>query len=248
MQPSELHHDKEVAKQWLKSVVGDLPWQGLQTLDIGAGEGGLSLAALDLGARLVSVERTPALSQALAERRKNHPQSAHWKIVEGGYLDQGLFKLQGGFDLVFALGSLEHSGDLTESLRLAVTRVKPGGTLLFSLPAHHEGKGWTSSAWWAFQKKAFHGKSPFSRKVQTTALGLSSKLGLAGSGESDNPYQSLRTNASSLTAWLQDFPYETQPLETTLHFLEHMQFKVASLQTGKGTLPHLFRADRAASA
>jgi SAM-dependent methyltransferase len=111
--------------------------QGKSVADIGSGSGIHSFAFSQLGARQVvsfdldlrSVEATRILWE-----KAGRP--GHWSVLQGSVLDQAFVADLGSFDLVYAWGSLHHTGALWRALENACSLVqRSGGILWISLYA-----------------------------------------------------------------------------------------------------------------
>jgi 2-polyprenyl-6-hydroxyphenyl methylase/3-demethylubiquinone-9 3-methyltransferase len=106
---------------------------GKTFLDIGCGSGIHSLAALQLGAsRLVAVDLDPQSVATTRDVLTRFAPHTHWEVRE-----QSVFNLDphqlGTFDIVYAWGSLHHTGALHEAWRLAAQLVAPGGMLIVAI-------------------------------------------------------------------------------------------------------------------
>jgi 2-polyprenyl-6-hydroxyphenyl methylase/3-demethylubiquinone-9 3-methyltransferase len=117
----------------LQRLAGERTIAGKTVLDVGCGSGIHSLAALQLGAsRVVAVDLDPhsvATTRQVLSRFAPHPQ---WEVRE-----QSVFDLDprqtGVFDVVYAWGSLHHTGALHEAWRVAAQLVAPGGILIVAV-------------------------------------------------------------------------------------------------------------------
>jgi SAM-dependent methyltransferase len=132
---SGLIDDEKVAEavRGLERLAGPGGLAGKSFLDIGCGSGLHSLAALRLGAsRVVAVDLDPhsvATTRAVLEK---HAGAAAWEARE-----QSVFTLSpdelGTFDVVYAWGSLHHTGDMYGAMRRAAGMVAPGGMFIVAL-------------------------------------------------------------------------------------------------------------------
>jgi 2-polyprenyl-6-hydroxyphenyl methylase/3-demethylubiquinone-9 3-methyltransferase len=112
---------------------------GKTFLDIGCGSGLHSLSALRLGAsRVMAVDLDPhsvaTAKQVLGRWAAETPGAPanSWEVRE-----QSVFALDsrelGQFDVVYAWGSLHHTGDMYKAWRSAAGMVAPGGLLIVAL-------------------------------------------------------------------------------------------------------------------
>lgn len=96
---------------------------GQLTLDAGCGMGRFSLAALELGAEVVSVDLSDALTRLIPMMREN----PRLHVVQGDLL-RPPFK-PGTFDLVFSHGVIHHTADTKGAFDSIAPLVKKGGKL-----------------------------------------------------------------------------------------------------------------------
>ncbi|MCZ6778481.1 MAG: class I SAM-dependent methyltransferase [Acidobacteria bacterium] len=144
------------AQRSLTRALDGVTWNGARFLDVGCGSGLFSLVARRLGARVLSFDYDPQSVACTREiRRRTHPEDPDWVVVEGSVLDEEFLRGLGEFDVVYAWGSLHHTGDLWHATGNVVKRVRPGGTLLVSI---YNDQGWRSSCWtWI---KRFYNRLP----------------------------------------------------------------------------------------
>jgi len=128
----ELVDESRIAQavQGLERLAEHSAIAGKTFLDVGCGSGVHSAAALRMGAsRVMAVDLDPqSVSAARAVLTRFAPQGA-WEVRE-----QSVFALDpeqmGVFDVVYAWGSLHHTGALYEAWRRAALLVAPGGLLI----------------------------------------------------------------------------------------------------------------------
>ena len=95
---------------------------GKTFLDIGSGSGLFSLAARRMGARVYSFDYDPVSVACTVELRSRHfPDDSEWTVKEGSVLDPSFLKGLGSFDIVYAYGSLHHTGDMWRALANAAS-------------------------------------------------------------------------------------------------------------------------------
>jgi SAM-dependent methyltransferase len=152
MPEAELHkHRFEFGKNWesfshlldeerilnaqarLTSFLGLADLSGRTFLDIGCGSGLHALAALRLGAvRVVAIDidgDSVATSRSVLSSLWNQP---NWSIHQTSVFDLTP-QAFGEFDIVYSWGVLHHTGEMNRAIRIAASRVKPGGWFAVAL-------------------------------------------------------------------------------------------------------------------
>lgn len=127
------------AHEALVDLVGDLT--GRTFLDVGCGSGIHSLAALKAGSLSVTsfdFDNT-AVRTAQTLRASLAPDST-WEIYQGDILEPR----EGTWDVVYAWGSLHHTGNMRLACENVSSLVTPGGTLAISI---YNDQGWVSRVW-----------------------------------------------------------------------------------------------------
>lgn len=133
------------AQRSLMRTLDGVSWKGARFLDIGCGSGLFSLAARQLGARVFSFDYDPQSVACTREvRRRYHPEDPDWVVAGGSVLDANFLSGLGEFDIVYAWGSLHHTGDLWRAMSNAAKRVRPEGALLVSI---YNDQGMRSRCW-----------------------------------------------------------------------------------------------------
>lgn len=109
---------------------GDQRSNGLQWLELGAGEGAFTLALADLlgpGAKIVALDRDGSALRRLAEELPRQFPGRTLEIVAGDFRDS---LPAGPFDGVLAANSLHFVADPVEVLRRARAVLRPAGRLI----------------------------------------------------------------------------------------------------------------------
>jgi SAM-dependent methyltransferase len=132
------------ARDSLKTLLRRDSLRGASFLDVGCGSGLFAIAAHQLGAaRVTGIDVNPrcvAVSEANCVRLAP---TAAIRFLTASVLDEDGMKSLGLFDIVYAWGSLHHTGAMWQAIRNVTQVVSPGGTLALSIYNKH----WTSPVW-----------------------------------------------------------------------------------------------------
>ena len=105
-------------------------------LDVGCGGGENSLIALQKGMKGVGIDFSPLAIQKSQELLQDYIKDGKYNLIQGNFFDTT--DIGHDFDLVISFFTLEHIKDDEEFLRLLKKRVRPGGYLIFSIPARRD--------------------------------------------------------------------------------------------------------------
>jgi 2-polyprenyl-6-hydroxyphenyl methylase/3-demethylubiquinone-9 3-methyltransferase len=205
---------------------------GKRFLDIGCGSGLHSLAALRLAAaEILSLDydaRCVSCTQKLHTMAGNPPQ---WIIRQADILADPLLTDQ-SFDIVYAWGSLHHTGNLWRAIEQSLRHVAPGGLFFVAIYNKH----WTSPAWKII--KHLYCLLP------TKAQDLWVVLYAAWETLKRKPGNRVRGMKwrHDLRDWLGGYPYEYAGRDEVVRFMRdrHFQLKKEILNSGTGCSEFLF--------
>jgi SAM-dependent methyltransferase len=129
----------------LQAALGVQSLAGKSFLDVGCGSGLFSLAARRLGAAVRSFDCDPE-SVACAEWLKEHfaPGDADWTIEQASVLDATYLGRLGRFDIIYAWGSLHHTGAMWTAVGNLLPLVADGGLLMLAI---YNDQGRASRRW-----------------------------------------------------------------------------------------------------
>jgi 2-polyprenyl-3-methyl-5-hydroxy-6-metoxy-1,4-benzoquinol methylase len=145
----------DTAMQSLRSLLARDTLQGSSVLDVGCGSGLFSIAAQQLGAtKVVGVDVNPRCIAVSKQNVARLVPGAAVVFQEASALSSTSMESLGQFDLVYAWGSLHHTGAMWNAIRNVSRQVVPGGTFVLAIYNTHV----TSSAWKAI--KWFYNQLP----------------------------------------------------------------------------------------
>jgi SAM-dependent methyltransferase len=138
---SEQHIDRQritVAATSLQSLLRRNTLQDTSFLDIGCGSGLFSIAAYQLGAqKVMGVDINPHCIAVSNQNRQTFAPEAPIIFRKLSVLDVQSLQALGIFDLVYAWGSLHHTGAMWEAIHNVTKHVAPGGTLVLAIYNKH---------------------------------------------------------------------------------------------------------------
>lgn len=228
----------------LIELVGDP--SGRSFLDVGCGSGIHSLAALQAGSPLVtSFDYDARAVRATTALRNKLAAGSNWRIFQGDVLEPP----EGTWDIVYAWGSLHHTGALWEACENVARLVAPGGTLAISI---YNDQGWVSRLW-AGVKRAY-----VARPLLRLPLLLFTFLWTWGPTmvrevlAGRNPVRRWRDESergmtawTGLVDWAGGYPFEYASIDAVVQFFEPRGMRLERLKpvgTGRGCNEFVFTA------
>lgn len=122
---------------------------GLTFLDVGCGSGLFSIAAYRLGAsKVVGLDINPRCVETSKRNRDRLIPAAPVEFYAASALEPDQLKRFGAFDVVYAWGSLHHTGSMWTAIQNVSTCVAPGGLLVLAIYNKHM----TSPLWKAIKR------------------------------------------------------------------------------------------------
>lgn len=227
LQYSELLDERRIqdAGASVRSLVRVDSLNGRSFLDVGAGSGLFSLAAVRLGAsRVTAVDRDHDCLQAVqmnAKRFLTPEQQARLDARWADVLDRASLPRE-TFDIVYAWGSLHHTGSMWRAIENASACCASRG--LFVLAIYNE--TWTSPVWWRI-KQIYHIAPAPLRWLMASVLTGTRLLARAITGKP------LRTPGRGMTIWydaidwLGGLPYEYASRSAIEAFLAERGFSLS---------------------
>jgi len=221
---------------------------GLSFLDVGCGSGLFSLAAYRLGARaIISFDLDPLSVRCCEELRRRVGDPAHWQICAGSVLDSEFLSSIPKADVVYAWGSLHHTGNMWQAIRNAAGLVEKNGLLYLSIYNKVGERG--GSEFWLYVKRLYN-NSPRAVKLlmEFAQFGRHSLRKLASF---ENPrtlftqYQYAAGRGMSywtdIRDWLGGYPYEFAATDEIFRFAKgELGFELANLRVTNNLGPNEF--------
>lgn len=232
------------AERSLNEMLGASALQQRSFLDVGAGSGLFSLAAMRLGAHRVHSFDLDRASVACAQelRRRFLPDDVHWTIEQGNVLDRSYLRSLGSWDIVYSWGVLHHTGSLWRAMANVTECVGDGGSLFVAI---YNDQGFRSRVW----RRVKHRFNTLPKALQTpyaVAVMLPREVLSAGAHVVvGRPKDYIRTWTDyklsrgmsrwhDLIDWVGGYPFEVAKPEEVCHFLHHRGFELENLMTTAG--------------
>lgn len=224
--------------------------KGKTFVDIGSGSGLFSAAAHALDAeKIVSFDIDAFSVECTRFLHTKAGNPAHWTIQEGSVLDTEFLSGLDTFDVVYAWGSLHHTGDMYQAIRNAAHLTKPKGVFMFAI-YNKVSTRYGSLFWLKFKK--FYNASPLITKriVEFCYMG---KLIFHYLIHSKNPFTVIRDFKTKrgmswrhdIIDWLGGYPYEFATTEEIFRFMKvnFPDFTLVNIKStnGLGNNQFLFR-------
>jgi SAM-dependent methyltransferase len=187
---------------------------GLSFIDVGCGSGLFSLGAYRLGAQhIVSLDVDPFSVGSCEELKKRAGDPDNWEVLAGSILDESFVAQIGKADVVYAWGSLHHTGDMWRAIRNAAVLVEKGGLLYLSI--YNKVTGRKGSEFWLRVKRLYN-RSPKIGKRFLEALYFLRYGLLSNLVSLRNPVTFCRRYSQGrgmnywidISDWLGGYPYE----------------------------------------
>ena len=223
-------------KQFLE--IDDL--NGMKFLDVGSGSGLFSLAARNLGAKVLSFDYDDDSVACTKElKRRYFSDDDNWKIEQGSVLDEKYIESLGDFDIVYSWGVLHHTGNLKQALSNVMIPVKEKGYLYIAI---YNDQGLASRVWTKVKK--LYNTNIFGRSVvvmfyfpyftvQSLILGLVRYRNPFGHFIRYRQKRGMSVFHDWID-WLGGYPFETKKPADLFIFYRKRNFKLTNLKLTRG--------------
>lgn len=231
----------DTAKNSLQELLdlGDL--RGKSFLDAGCGSGLFSFAAYQLGAKeIISFDVDPFSVECAKYLHKEAGNPQNWKIYQGSVLDKDFLKKLNRSDIVYAWGSLHHTGNMWQAIKNSAELVDRGG--LFAFAIYNKVMTRYGSNFWLKIKKLYNNAPDIFKPMME--LPYMSKLMAYYIVKGKNPAKILKDFKKKrgmswrhdIIDWLGGYPYEFATVEEIFKFIkkEYPDFILTNVKTTNG--------------
>lgn len=232
------------AEESLEQLLGG-GLRGKSFLDVGCGSGLFSIAAARLGASpVLGVDIDPEcveVSRGNASRFRAGAERVEFRQLSA--LDRDGLLDAGTHDVVYAWGSLHHTGRMWDAIGNAAATVRPGGVFVLAIYNKH----FTSSAWKVI-KKTYNLSPAFMRKAMIYLFaGIIYVAKLAVTRRNPVEKQRGMNFMVDVVDWVGGYPYEYATRDEITRFVEGLGFgvkKIIPAQVPTGCNEFVFERNR----
>lgn len=235
----------EAARKHLLDFLERPDLDGKYLLDVGCGSGIHSLAALRARAgRIVSFDVDP-VSVAVTEQVRAHAGAPKdWRVLRGSVLDDAFLAGIEPADIVYAWGSLHHTGRMWRAVENAAKLMKPDGVFYLGLYTTTP-----RSSYWLETKRRYNAAPRWRKRAMELRYALRHAF-LPSLLRLENPfsmiagYKKNRGMAfwTDVKDWLGGYPYEDAKIEEVLRFARRtLGLELLNIKTGESVTEYLFR-------
>jgi len=213
----------QIAQESLTSLL-DLPsLEGRRFLDVGCGSGIFTYGAASLGAEsALGLDVNPLCIQVSEANSASQPLPKPPRFIQASALDPAALAPLGQFDIVYAWGSLHHSGAMYEAITNVARLVAPNGLYVLAIYNRH-----VTSRAWRFIKWLYN-RAP--RPLQKGMIGLFGALIYVAKAlvTRRNPLEKERGMDFwvDVVDWVGGYPYEYASRAEMEAFMQSLGFRL----------------------
>jgi 2-polyprenyl-3-methyl-5-hydroxy-6-metoxy-1,4-benzoquinol methylase len=216
---------EQIALRSLREFLELPDLQDYSFCDVGCGSGLFSLAAHRLGARhIISIDVDPFSVQCCQQLRQSVGAPENWTVAHGSVLSREFLVQFGQSDIVYAWGSLHHTGRMWEAIRnTSDLLLGARGRLYLSIYNRVEGRG--SSDYWLRVKKRYNRSSKIGKLFLENVYALRYDI-MPRLVRFQNPLTFINTYSrgrgmdywTDVRDWLGGYPYECASADEIFNF------------------------------
>lgn len=225
----------------VRELLGGDRLKGAAFVDVGCGSGLFSIAAARLGAaRVMGLDVDPKCIEVAKANAARFGFEKQTEFKEISILDRPAAEPLGTFDVVYAWGSLHHTGDMRTAISNAAALVGPGGAFALAIYNRHS----TSRAWERI-KKTYNHSPGLVRAIMIYAFcGIIYAAKLAVTRRNPLEQQRGMNFFYNVVDWVGGWPYEYASIAELCAMVEPLGFetvKTVPAQVPTGCNEFVFR-------
>jgi 2-polyprenyl-6-hydroxyphenyl methylase/3-demethylubiquinone-9 3-methyltransferase len=230
-----------IAMESLQTLLQRESLHGASVADVGCGSGLFSIAASKLGAeRVIGLDINPLCIEVSSRNTARLAPSAALSFHRASVLSPAELAPFGTFDLVYAWGSLHHTGAMWEAIRNVTRMVAPGGTLVLAIYNEH-----ATSPFWRVIKRTYN-RVPRVPKTMMAAVAAAVIFVAKAVVTRRNPLEKERGMSFwyDVVDWVGGYPYEYASRSRVEQFIASAGFAITRFvqaQVPTGCNEYVFR-------
>lgn len=194
-------------------------------LDVGCGSGLFSVAAQKLNAsKVVGIDINPICVDISLINSEMYAPYSSMSFIQGSALDNAFLNQLGEFDIVYAWGSLHHTGSMWDSISSISQRINPNGMFVLSIYNKH-----FTSPIWRLIKRVYNTSPNIGKKIMVYIFGViifGAKFVMTG----NHPFKKERGMDFwyDVIDWVGGYPYEYANPQELINFLNNLDYRLVN--------------------